>query len=467
MRKPVSIDEINDYFIQRTPIEKRAELFPQYVNYMPKLYKTMELPSYVHGYCLAIEYMRSWFLKKFPKDPSSPTKTYFKTVYVNGSHILDNWKNWNNYNIKREKPMLAIVPTVNTDYDRDNVDLYMGDAGIMLRKSTMQDSFFKDYNSMSFLYVQLREMEMNFTFKVRVNSRSEQLDLLNKMELWFRIGTTQQDRISADFHIPTDILVQIAKDNAFEVDENDNIVDVPAFLNYMNKHSSAPVIFKMRAINQHPEFFVRARELYTHISTKDKIQIDDGEQDGHLNTNYHLEMNVVLHMPIPHFYAYMAQIPLADSITISERKPSMGIYTINNFDIKPQNEQGWPSIMVTSYFAEKDEKVIDISPVFDSNTWPVAKVLHYDQKLGITPEGYLDIRIMRNDMIGGRMADARIDYRNLKIYLDESIDKECMFDIVIYADMEYVNSQLISLESYDKSRVSSAQLSKPDIGEES
>jgi hypothetical protein len=74
---------------------------------------------------------------------------------------------------------------------------------------------------------------------------------------------------------------------------------------------------------------------------------------------------------------------------------------------------------------------------------------------------------MRNDMIGGRMADARIDYRNLKIYLDESIDKECMFDIVIYADMEYVNSQLISLESYDKSRVSSAQLSKPDIGEES
>jgi hypothetical protein len=67
-------------------------------------------------------------------------------------------------------------------------------------------------------------MEMNFTFRIRVNSRSEQLDLYNKMELWFRIGTTQQDNLSADFHIPFDIIFQIAKDANFEVDEEKMII---------------------------------------------------------------------------------------------------------------------------------------------------------------------------------------------------------------------------------------------------
>ena len=32
-----------------------------------KLYGDLSLPSYVHGYSLAIEYMYKWFESKFPK----------------------------------------------------------------------------------------------------------------------------------------------------------------------------------------------------------------------------------------------------------------------------------------------------------------------------------------------------------------------------------------------------------------
>jgi hypothetical protein len=53
-RIPASIGDIDAALMERTPIEKRVELFPNYMNYMPRLYKTMELPSYVHGYSLAI-----------------------------------------------------------------------------------------------------------------------------------------------------------------------------------------------------------------------------------------------------------------------------------------------------------------------------------------------------------------------------------------------------------------------------
>ena len=462
-RIPASIGDIDAALMERTPIEKRVELFPNYMNYMPRLYKTMELPSYVHGYSLAIEYMREWFLQKFPRVKGSPTGTIFKTVYINGSHVLDNWKNWNNYNIKREKPMLAIIPTLSPEYDRENVDMYMGDAGIMLRTSKIEDSFLKDYKNKVFLYCKLREMEMNFNFRIRVNSRAEQLDLMNKMELWFRVGTTQQDNMSADFHIPYNIMLQIARDTYFEVDEEtQTIKDIAEFTNYLNMHSSAPIIFKLRAINQKPEFFIRARNLYTHLAVRDKIQIDDGEKNGKLDTNFHLDMTVQLHMPIPHFYAYMNQVPISDSIMVTENKPPMGIYTINHYNIDPENQLGWPCITTTSYSASKGESYIDISPIFDSERWPAAIVLKDDLSMNISPEGFLDIRVYHthdfNNMTG-RQALYHMDYKNMRIVLDEEItDKDVIYDIVIYADMLYVNTRLSTIEQYGK-RFSTDQLS--------
>ena len=177
MRRPVSIAEISKYkFENMTPDQRKAILPRDFVGYVPKLYKNLMLPSYVHGYSLAIEFMKYWFLEKFDKD-------YFKVVHINGKHVLDDWKRFNNYNIKREKPMLAIVPTLEPDFDRENVDLYQADHKTLLRLSNFQQSFLKDYNSMTFLYMKPRAMKMNFAFKVRVNSRSEQLDIMNKMEL--------------------------------------------------------------------------------------------------------------------------------------------------------------------------------------------------------------------------------------------------------------------------------------------
>ena len=40
-----------------------------------------------------------------------------------------------------------------------------------------------------------------------------------------------------------------------------------------------------------------------HIKTKDKLQKDDGERDGKLDFNFHVEMDAELTMLVPHFYA--------------------------------------------------------------------------------------------------------------------------------------------------------------------
>jgi hypothetical protein len=264
---------VSDIINSQNDDKKRyAELPRDFFAYRPKLYKSLAMPSYVHGYSLAIEYMREWFINKFPED-------FFKCIHINGKHVLDDWKHFNNLNTKREKPMLAIVPTVDYDFDRDMLDLYGADQDMFLKRSNYQQSFLKDYDKEVFLAMQTRALRMNFGFKIRVATRSQQLDLFNRMEIWFRIGATQEDIISADFHVPYDIMLNIAKDLHYNIDEqNKTIVNITEFVSYLNAHSELPFIYKMRAINQKPEFFIRIKNLYLHLSTKDKLQMDDGER---------------------------------------------------------------------------------------------------------------------------------------------------------------------------------------------
>lgn len=446
-RQKVSIKDINNTILENTPAAKRANLPRDFFSYKPKMYKNLALPSYVHGYSLAIEYMKKWFVDKFPEN-------YFKTIHINGKHVLDDWKHFNNYNIAREKPMLAIVPTLDYEYDREFLDAYMADPKLLLARSDFQQSFIKDYNSMTFLYMQMRALKMNFTFKIRVGTRSQQLDLFNRMELWFRIGATQHEYINADFHVPYDIMLNIAEANHFEIKDN-KIVDILEFINYLNSHSDLPIIFKMRAINQKPEFFVRINNLYTHISCRDKISMDDGERSGKLDTNFHLELQCTLTIPIPHFYAYFAQIPTGYNIATNERTDtSIGIYSINNFEIPPENKYGWGRVAQTGYLCEKGEKFIDISPILLSGEGHLTKVIKYSIENGINPNSFLDIKIYRSDD-KEKLVPFIMEYNNCTIYFNNPIEREEAVDIVIYADKGYINNTIISLENIMDSRIES------------
>ena len=425
-------------FEAMTPEERYGALPRDFVGYTPRLYKNLMLPSYVHGYSLAIEYMKYWFLEKFDKD-------YFKVVHINGKHVLDDWRRFNNYNIKREKPMVAIVPSLENDFDRENLDLYQGDHRILLKRSNFQQSFFKDYNRMSFIYMQMRAMRMNFSFKVRVNSRSEQLDIMNKMELWFKVGSTHMDWINADFHIPYDIMLNVAKAANFEIDSENRIVDLMEFISYINRYSDLPIVFKLRAINQKPEFFIRANDLYVHISTLDKLSIDDGEREGKLDNNFHVEMNCTLTIPIPHFFVYFCQDPITYKIGMHEHNgTAVGIYSINNVEIPPQNEKNWTEVMVTSYLCEKGEQVIDLSSLFKSDG-NFIRALNYCKKQFISPDSFTDIKVYRSNDVAKELK-CEMNYDNYMLMLPSPMPGEEAIEIAIYADKEFVNSTIISID---------------------
>ena len=220
-RKKVSIDEMvsdinrsNGMFTDNTIYDNRKRVIPMtdYDKFKPILYNNLFVPSYVHGFSLAIEYMKEWFLKYLPD-------INFRYIHINGKHMFDDYKRFNNQNIKREKPCLIITPNVDYEYNRDNRDLYQAPADIFLRRSDWQRSFFKDNDNKLYLAMQMQGLRMQFNFRVKVSTRAEQLDLKEKMNLRFRIGATQGEYRSADFVVPMELLVNVAHDAGFKIKE--------------------------------------------------------------------------------------------------------------------------------------------------------------------------------------------------------------------------------------------------------
>lgn len=442
-RRVLSNYQITDYINNDKPIEEKASLPRDFFQYRPKLYQQLVIPSFVHGYSLAIEYMRDWFLGHFEN------KNYFKSININGRHVMDEWKHFNKLNIVREKPMLAIVPTVEYDHDRETIDVYHADRRLLLHKSNYQQSFFKDWKSMSFLYADPRELKMNFSFKIRVGSRAEQLDLWKKMELYFRIGASETNYVSQDMHIPHELISALATANGFELDNNGEVKDVMSFIAYCNEHSDMPIIFKMRAINQKPEYFLRTNNCRVHIITRDKIQLDDGEKEGRLDSNFHIEMQAVVHMIIPHFYVFFSQQPIEQKITVGHE--GIGIYSINAIEIPPENARGWGQIVQTNYLCDEGDTEIDLSTLFSGNS-PLAETMRYNLKNFISPDSFIQVVIYRSD-IKAILVQGWMDYKKLSFNFNDPIDHETMLTIVVYADKGYINDTVSMLHNYNTTRI--------------
>lgn len=411
------------------------------------LYGNLSLPSYVHGYSLAIEYMYKWFESKFPKG------YFIGGIYIDGKHVLDDYKQYSKNVVKGQNPRARMAPTIQQDYDREFVDLYMASPELYLRRSDYNDSFFKDYERKLFLSLIPRALRMDFNFKVRVNTKAQQMDIKNRMELYFRVGSTQSDYVSMDFHIPKDIILNIAEKSGFEI-VNGEVVNIIDFINYLNSKSELVFLFKLRAINQKAEFFIRLNRVPIHINCTDKLQMDDGERDGKLDTNFHVEMNCVLTFPIPFFYVFYSATPLTTKIELKELECTP-IYSIQHFDIPKVDENGWNQAAITSYATDKGDTFMDLSSIFNGDN-VLTRAIKHDLTRGISPAKFINIKVLNSDNLSGPgpiEVPIKIDWKTFIAYFDQPQD-ETVYQIVIYTDREYINTLETELRKFNESRIS-------------
>lgn len=404
------------------------------------LYKSISIPSEIHGYSLGVEYMRDWFLERCPKN-------FFKTIYINGKHVMDDFRRFNKEKILTiEKPALSIIPSINVSYNRDTLDLELGGRDVLTRRSARyHDAFIQDMDNNVFLGIVLKQLEMPFTFRMRFNTRAQQLDFANYLKMSHRIGATQFKYLSLDFHIPTEIILAIAENMHFEV-KNGKVVDIVGFLKYLNSHSYLPIVYKFRTINGNSEFFIKVDNVYTHISCLDELSLDDGNRTGHLDTNFHIEMNAILKIPVPSFYFFYSKKLLEqtyDDITSSIE----ALYTYRSIEPPEKNEKGWEQYLSTEW--EEPERYISTIKFEELLTGgPMLNIIKHTISTGISPSIFLDVQLYCEN----RKIDIQINWETLEIIVEQQM-KEDISKITIYIDKLYYNEQLVVVKNSMKSRV--------------
>ena len=167
------------------------------------LYRSICVPSTVQAYSLCIEYMKRWFLSKFPKDT-------FKSIYVEGKNIYDDFRSLDKLQlIKRDKPSLAIVPTINWDFNNEHIDTYPYGMDLYTQTGRFKESFFSCHDTNSHLGIGMETLMMGFNFRIRLETRAQQLDMYKLIKLACRVGFTCGEDVDLDFHIPYLLMIQL------------------------------------------------------------------------------------------------------------------------------------------------------------------------------------------------------------------------------------------------------------------
>ena len=407
------------------------------VNY-GKLYNNLTVPSVMNTFSMGVAFMQHWFMREFDDG-------FFKATNVDESHVMKAYdKSKMLQNLKKMKPSLFISPRLNIEYDRDAIDLNMFGLKQYTRRDNVKMAFFQDKEKNMYLGLAVEEAEISFNFRVRLSSRAQQLDISNRMNKAFRIGTTQEQYLNMDFHIPYSTMMNIAKDAGFEVTDS-GVTNMVDFMKYLNSHSAYPILYKYRTLNGQYEFFVRIDNLYAHINTKDRLSLDDGEQEGQLVSNYMIDMQAILHIPTPKVYSYFSVEEHNNYDIETQTESTVGLYSIKMPNIPEKNSKNWYEYLHTTIYDEDMTKplTVEFEELFKGSK--IGDLIKYNNSIMVSSSTFVEVKLFNS----GEEIDFTISWKDQVITTKEKV-KSYNTEMVVYVDLGYVNEQSIVINKlYD------------------
>lgn len=401
-----------------------------------KYYKNIMVPSAQNQYSIAIEFMRDWFLSKFPKN-------YFKSVHIDGKHIAEDFINKNAIDrTKLLKPLVAITPKINLEFNRDNIDL------MKHGKFVINDAFFKDLKRRTYLKAIPEQLEMPFEFRIKVSTKAAQIDLYKRMQLLFPVLESETPYMDIDIHIPYELVKAVGTDAGFKLNENGILEDIEGFVNYMNHHSDYVFLCKFRGITNRKEVFMRWPNINAHIKIDSALSADDGEREGALYNNFIIEMGVMLHFPAIKYFEYYCSQKHDYIVNEDDASEYFGMFSVSMLKIPEVNEKGWMQYVVTNYDdtdAVDDYLEIDFKELFAQSD--IGTIIQYTKSLFVNPEVFMDIHLYNHE----EEVFYKMDWNTLKL---KTLSKVTAYKsyIVIYADYKYINDAVTILREVKDDR---------------
>lgn len=423
------------------------------------LNRSVCVPSMSNSYSLAIEFMREWFLTKF-------TPGTFKSIYVENRHTFLDLVNKNSKELlQKMKPALAITHNIDVTFDDDRADNYPYGLSMFALRGKMRSGFFRNFENDSYMGLDFETLLFNFGFRMKFETRAQQLDFYKFIKIAYRVGSTWGLYTDLDFHIPYELMIQLAQDNGFEVifDEHQrgHIKDIKQFLNFINSKSALPFLYKYRGINGHEEFFIRMDQMYVHIRCTD-LSIDEGEREGQMYNNFGIELSTEVRFPAPKMYAYFSSNEHKLDTLYHVGDANYGtplVYSVfHNLDIPKINDRKWQQYLTTTYEDETHVQgtaiSIDFNNLFEGD---IGNAIEYCIDTAVSPAIFIDIWIYGPD---GKVSTT-MDWAHRILTTSDTeatIDKNCY--ISIYVDLAYMNNVLVDLKQMDANRTNIDSLEK-------
>lgn len=405
---------------------------------------SVTIPSQYHAYSICTQFAKNWFLEKFPEK-------YFNSVYVSGKHSFDEFKKFSNIDdkLKRTNPLLAIVPNINTEYNREWIDS-MPSIPLAMRRSKIDDSFFNDTCKNIHLQIMFKTILMNFSYRVRLDTKAEQLDMVEFIKLNHRAGWSESRNINLDIHVPKPIIAQIAYDNGFKLSKDYEVLDPHNFLRYLNSNSLIPFMYKYRCSTGKNEFFIKVPNCVVHIKSE-LPSVDDGERDNMILTNFNIEFSVEFEMSAPYLYTYFSACPqsfLKENIIPTDDMVT-SVMEFRKTIIPPKDHNNWDLMVTTEYLVEDEDLnkplEIDFNEYFKQTE--LRTIIDYCLDIHINPAVFINFKFF-ND---GLEKNYTLDWACMKCTVCPITNLTTA--IAIYCDKEFINNILLNRQNNKDSRI--------------
>lgn len=422
--RPISI---NDLVRKKSPKIMRSEI---------------TLPSQQQAYAVCVEFAKGWFLEKFKPN-------YFNSVYINTTHSFDEFRKFSTINqqMKRTNPLLAIIPVIDMNHNRQWIDS-QPEIPLLLRRSRIEGTFFNDNKKGLHIQLIFKTILMNFTYKIRLDTRAEELDMMEFIKLKHRAGWTESRDISIDVHVPKSIILQIAFDNGFKITDNGEIEEPIKLLNYLNSHSYIPFIYKLRCATGNREFFIKVPNCMAHIKAE-MPSMDDGERQDAITTNYNIEFQIEVEMSAPYCYTYFSQNEQPYMINAPQfnNYDKIAIMAASKTDLPCLDQHNWDKFTITEYDVDEEDLNkpldIDFSEFFKGSD--LEKIINYTKAIAVSPSIFMNF-IIYNDT---KQIQYSMDWQSMICHINEPITN-CRTIIGIYCDKKYINDTLLYITDTDK-----------------
>lgn len=405
------------------------------------------VPSKYQCYSLAIEYMSNWFYKRFPDK-------FFKHKYLDASHIMDQFRKLSTRElIVINKPAAHITVDEDQEYNRNGIDIHNMGATLYTNRARWNDAFFIDRELNTYISMVMRQVKLNFTFTVRVNTKHIQDDVAEIADVVFRANGTQKHFEDMDFPVPKELIGQIATDKG--MCNGEGYYDVKAMLKYLNQHSKFTFTYKFNPATGQMEYYIRMIRQVVHIRTSSVLK-DQAVYKSMSATDFSVRFNTEVLFPSIKFFAYYSMVSREVIHSITQLDTKSFLFGVTNLaNIPPVDENGWNWEFRTSYtledpvelkqFEKKEPVVVKLEEAFKGE---LLEVINYTKEIALSPSRFINIKAFN----WVSYIPLEINWETLEVkFLEPLKSKEIYF--VFYIDKEYMHDSIRILKKIDTERI--------------